>query len=95
MDRSQVIADTLRKLHIEDYRETFRDSVLSLCRAALDDFDASGREFWNAMCCGRQADALREFMDNDQDLMDYYIEVCNIASGPGSFMMPEWGTRGT
>lgn len=95
MNRAQIIADTLTRLHEQDYRNGFNDSVLSFCRDALDDFDSSGKKFWSHMCCGRRGDVFQDFMDCDKDLMDYYEHVEKQAAGPGAFEMPEWGTRGT
>lgn len=95
MDRAQVIADTLKELHEQDYRFGFNDSVLSHCCDALNEFDDSGRVFWSHLCCGRRQSALEDFMDSDKDLLDYYDEVEKISSGHGAFVMPHWGTRGT
>lgn len=95
MNRAQVIANKLDELQENDYRNGFNDCVLGYCRDALNEFDGSGEEFWSAVCCNRMSEVLREFMDSDQALMDYFDEVSTMAKGPGAFEMPAWGTKGT
>ena len=95
MSRANVIAETIKALDEQDYRNGFNDSVLSYCRDALNEFDGSGKEFWSHMCCGRRKEAYEQFMGNDKELIDYYQQVEQQAEGPGAFVMPEWGTRGT
>lgn len=95
MDRAQVIADTLTKLHTEDYRSGFNDSVLSHCRDALDEFDGSGSVFWSMMLTGDRNECLEKFFDGDKDLRDYFDEVDKLSHQEGCFVMPSWGTRGT
>lgn len=97
MNRAQVIADTLVRLEQQDYRQGFEDSVLSQCRDALNEFDGSGSEFWNLMLSGMHGkeQACEQFLDNDEDLVDYYNQIVEMSEGPGCFVMPEWGTRGT
>lgn len=95
MNRAQVIANVLRDLDAAEYRQGFNDSVLSYCRDALIDFDGSGSEFWSLMLRSNRDEALIKFMDNDKDLLNYFDEVDTKAAGPGAFVMPHWGTRGT
>ena len=95
MNRAQVIANKLKQLDIREYRMGFNDGVLNECREALNEFDGSGDVFWNKMLTSNKDFATANYFDNDQDLLDYFTEVDEKSRGPGAFVMPQWGTKGT
>lgn len=94
--RAQIIADTLTRLDRENYRMGFNDSVLSICRDSIEAAEPGmGREFWNQMLTGGRVKAFENFLESDQDLLDYFDEVEGKSHGEGCFVMPAWGTKGT
>lgn len=96
MDRTDIIRNTLNQLIEQDYREGFEDGVIYRVRAALEEFDGSGKEFWSYMCSiSQRKHAFTEFFNSDQDLWDLYYSTEKMSKGPGSYVPHPRETYGT
>jgi len=86
-DRNQVIRNTVNELIERDYRTGFEDTVLHRVCSALNEFDGSGQDFWNAMLIGRIDRAMEEFFYFDINLFELYEYAERMSKGPGCFVM--------
>lgn len=103
----QIISDTLDHLESIDYREGFNDSVLSkLCDSVNEQFPNMRWVMWSDCCMVEYSYSknpsssqvqlvVEKYLDNDWKLMERWVAIEKVASGEGSFVMPEWGTYGT
>ena len=92
-----IIKSVLDDLKAQDYREGFNDGVIYRVRDAIAREDQElARRFWSLACNFPNREAIiKEFMDDDESLYEYYLEVEEMSMGPGAFVMPSWGTYGT
>ena len=87
MSRNEIIRNTVNELIERDYRTGFEDTVLHRVRSALNEFDGSGINFWNAMLSSRIDTAMEEFFDFDMQLFELYEYAEEMSKGPGRFVM--------
>lgn len=100
MYSAEIIKRVCNELIAADFRDGFEDSVIHRVRAAIaaEQGEDAARKFWSDFCCFirrdvRKAEKLLEVVD--QEAIDIYLDACDVASGPGAFQMPSWGTYGT
>lgn len=96
MNAKTVIVNELNRLVSIDFRSGFEHTMHDEVIKALHKFDpAVAMKFNNYILTGRFKSAIDEILDRDETVIELYKQVEAMSNGPGSFEMPEWGTRGT
>lgn len=93
-----IIETTLKQLKEQNFRNGFSTSVASEIQTALYEHDSvhAGNKFWSEWCNVSKRNPKPELIDKvGLDVYELFLEVDELASGPGSFQMPSWGTKGT
>ena len=100
MYNAEIIKRVCNELIAADFCNGFEDSVIHRVRDAIaaEQGEEAARMFWSDFCCfvkgnTRKIEQLLEVID--QEAIDLYLKADELANGPGAFVMPEWGTRGT
>ena len=92
----EIIVSTLNHLREINYRNGYYKTVFDKVMDALNEYDPNvARKFYNLKLTGCNTPLVEDLLDGDWSVLDLYEQVFEEANGPGSFQMPDWGTRGT
>ena len=92
----EIVLNTLNHLREINYRNGYSQTVFDKVVNALNEYDPQvARRFYNLKLTGSNRTLVHEILGDDASILDLYEEVFKEANGPGSFQMPDWGTRGT
>lgn len=96
---AQTIRQKLEDLQSADFRDGFEDTVLHrVCQAVGEN------HYWDLwsdaavishLSPSRKEKLISVWFDDDESILDLWLDVEEQASGKGSFQMPSWGTYGT
>ena len=92
----EIVVSTLNHLREINYRNGYYKTVFDKVMDALNEYDPNvARRFYNLKLTGCNTPLVEDLLDGDWSVLDLYEQVFEEANGPGSFQMPDWGTRGT
>ena len=92
----EIVLNTLNHLREINYRNGYYKTVFDKVMDALNEYDPNvARKFYDLKLTGCNTSLVEDLLDGDWSILDLYEQVFEEANGPGSFQMPEWGTRGT
>lgn len=101
MKFQEIVKSVCNELIEASYTEGVYDSALGYICEALKEkgFVEEASGLWSALCClpedeNNKKKAL-DVLEGDVQAYDLYIKIHNESRERSTFVMPEWGTRGT
>ena len=98
----ETIKSVLLRLKSENFRNGFNNTVIHQIQDEIikvhsfEDSIQFQKDFACMHYSVRVMASVNQLVEQfDQELIDLYIEVSELAQGPGSFQMPSWGTYGS
>lgn len=102
MSATETAIQVMKDLQASDFRKGFEDTVVHRIVRAVgrDHTPGDASQMWSDFCCfgfSYQPSEKRARLEAryGKEMVDLFVEVDRQSEQPGTFVMPEWGTRGT